>query len=201
MGLLFALILLLVLAVVFFITYPILSRKIITKKYDVFCAKKIKTISTKNGYKFLTDLSLSSFNKLELGIDHIIFGKKYIYILTNYMFDGDIKGASDNNSWILKKSHNQGSEYIDNISLQLSEKRGVFSSKIAANPELIIPVAIVNNNCEIRVEGINNNSTFVIHYSSLKKLIKKLESRDVANLDEEQVEIQYQNIKNENEEK
>lgn len=201
MGLLIVLIILLILAVIFFITYPILRGKIIAKKYDAFCAKKIKTISSKNNYKFLTDLSLSSFNNLELGIDHIIFGKKYIYILTNYFFNGDIKGTSDNNSWILTKRHNEGTEYIDNISMQLSEKRGVFSSKIAANPELIIPVAIINNECEIKVNGINNNSTFVVHYSSLKKLIKKLEARDVANLDEDQVENQYQNIKNENEAK
>lgn len=201
MGLLIALIILLVLAVVFFITYPIFRKKIIGKKYDVFCAKKIKAISVKNNYKFLVDLSLSFFNSTELGIDHIIFGKKYIYILTNYFFDGDIKGTSDNNSWILNKRHNEGSEYIDNISNQLSEKRGVFSSKIAANPELIIPIAIINNDCEIMVSGINNNSTFVIHYSSLKKLIKKLESRDIANIDEEQMENLYQNIKNENNEK
>ena len=198
MGLLIVLILLLILAVVFFITYPILKGKIITKKYNAFCAKKIRTISSKNGYQFLSNLKLSFFNGEELGINHVIFGKKYIYILTNFLFNGDIKGTSDNNSWILNKRRNEGCEYIDNISKQLSEKRGVFSAKITANPELIIPIAIINNDCEIKVEGINNNSTFVVHYSSLKRLIKKLESRDIPDLDNEQVENVYQNLRNEN---
>ena len=201
MALLIVLILLLILAVVFFITYPILRGKIITKKYSVFCAKKVRTISTKNNYKFLSNLKLTSFNNEELGIDHIIFGKKYIYILSNFLFNGDIKGSSDDNSWILTKRHNEGCEYIDNISHELFEKRGVFSTKITANPDLIVPIAIINNNCEIKVEGINNNSTFVVHYSSLRRLIKKLESRDIPVLDEEQVENAYQNLRNENEEK
>lgn len=199
MKLLIALIVLLILAVVFFITYPIVRGKIIAKKYSSFCAKKIKTISNKNNFKFLSNLKLSFFNNEELGINHIIFGKKYIYILTEYLFDGDIKGLSDNNSWIYEKRHNKGCEYIDNISNQLSEKRGVFSAKITANPELIIPIAIINNDCEIKLSGVNDNSTFMVHYSALKKLIKKLESRNIANLDEEQVENKYQNIKNENE--
>lgn len=198
MGLLIALILLLIIAIVFFVTYPIVKGKIVTKKYGDFCSKKVKSIADKNGFKFLTNLKLVSFNREELGIDHILFGKKYIYILSNYQFNGDIKGTPDNNSWILLKRHNKGCEYIDNISNQLSEKTRVFSSKISANPELIMPIAIVNNECEIRVDGINDNNTFVIHYSSLKKLIKKLEFRDIKNLDVEEVENQYELLKNEN---
>ena len=198
MGLLIALILLLILAIIFFVTYPIFKSKIVTKKYSCFCGKKVKSIADKNGYKFLTDLNLVSFNNEELGIDHILFGKKYIYILTNYQFNGDIKGTTDNNSWILQKRHNKGCEYIDNISMQLSEKTRGFSSKISANPELIMPIAIVNNECEIKVDGINDNNTFVIHYSSLKKLIKKLELRDITDLDIDEVENQYEFLKNEN---
>lgn len=197
MGLLIALIVLLVLAIVFFVTFPILKRNIVSKNYNIFCSKKVKAIATKNHYNFLTNLNLTFYNNEELGIDHILFGEKYIYILMNFFFDGDIKGTADNNSWILEKNHDQGCEYIDNISNQISEKIGVFSAKIGANPELIIPIAIVNNDCLIKVNGINNNNTFVVHYFSLKKLIKKLELRDIAKLDAEKIENIYENLKNE----
>ena len=46
MNLLIVLIVLLVLAIVFFVTYPILKRKIVNKKYSTFCSKKIKAIYT-----------------------------------------------------------------------------------------------------------------------------------------------------------
>ena len=198
MGRLIALIVLLVLAIVFFITFPIIKRKIVAKNYNVFCSKKIAAISEKNKFLFLTNLKLTNYAGEELKIDHILFGRKYIYILTNYFFNGDIKGTSINNSWILEKRHDDGCEYIDNISHELSGKSGVFSEKIAANPELIVPIAIVNNDCEIKVNGINENSTFVVHYSSLKKLIKKLESRTIADLDAEKVQNIYENLKDGN---
>ncbi len=198
MGLLIALVILLVLAIVFFITFPIIKRKIIAKKYNIFCSKKIGSIAKKNNLLFLTNLRLSNYSGEEINIDHILFGKKYIYILINYFFNGDIKGTSENNSWILEKRHDEGCEYIDNISNDLTGKNGVFSEKITANPELIIPIAIVNNDCEIKVNGINNNNTFVVHYSSLKKLIKKLESRSIANLDCEQTKNIYESLENGN---
>ena len=118
--------------------------------------------------------------------------------MTNYYYEGYVKGDAENNSWIFTKRHSEDTEYIDNISNQLSEKTRVFSSKISANPELIMPIAIVNNECEIRVDGINDNNTFIIHYSSLKKLIKKLELRDIANLDVEEIENQFEFLQNEN---
>lgn len=198
MGWLIALIILLVLAIVFFVTFPFIKRKIVAKNYNVFCSKKIEAIAMKNNYQFLTDLKLTNFSGEEIKIDHILFGKKYIYILSNYLFDGDIKGTSKNNSWILEKRGNEGCEYIDNISDDLSRKNGVFSSKINANPELIVPVAIVNNDCEINVVGINDNNTFVVHYSSLKKLIKKLESRPISDLDSEKLKNIYENLQNGN---
>ena len=197
MGLLIALILLLVLAIVFFITFPLLKRKIISKNYNVFCNKKLKAIASKNHYKYLTNLNLNFYSKEDVKIDHILFGKKYLYILTNYYFDGDIKGTVENNSWILEKRSDKTCEYIDNISNQLSEKNRVFSEKISANPELIIPIAIVNNDCEIKVNGINNNNTFVVHYSSLKKLIKKIELRSIPDLSLEQAENLYESLQNE----
>lgn len=200
MGLLIALIILLVVAVVFFISYPILKRKFVAKKYNVLIDKKVRAISTKNNLKFLSNIRLNFYNREKGKIDHIIFGKKYIYILANFYFDGDIKGTIDNNSWILEKRGDNGCEYIDNISYDLSEKNRVFSSKINANPELIVPIAIVNNECEIKVNGINNNNTFVVHYSSLKKLIKKLESRNLPDLDQNQLQNEYENLSNENKE-
>ena len=201
MALLIILIILLVLAVVFFVTFPIFKRRIFSKNYNAFCDRKIRVIANKNQLNFLSNFKLNLYGEEDAKIDHIIFGRKYIYILTNYYFDGDIKGTSDNNSWILNKRGNNGSEYIDNISNQLSRKNGVFSSKISANPELILPIAILNNDCAINVNGINNNNTFVIHYSSLKKLIKNLESRDIADIDSEKEKNIYENLVNENEER
>lgn len=201
MELLITLIILLVLAIVFFVTYPIIKRKIVAKKYNDFCSRKIKAIASKNGLKYLTNLKLSFFNQNELGIDHILFGKKYFYILSNYYYDGYIKGTAKDNSWIYTKRRSNETEYIDNISEQLSEKTGVFSSKITANPELIVPIAILNNECEIRVSGINKNNTFVVHYSSLKKLIKNLESRNIENLDLKQIKNKYEILREENEQK
>lgn len=198
MGALIPLIVLLIFAIVFFITYPILKRKFVYKNYNVLCSKKIRRIADKKGYKIVSDFNLDFYGENDKKIDNILIGKKYIYIFSYYLFKGDVKGTIDNNSWILEKRGDQGCEYIDNISCDLSEKNRVFSSKINANPELIMPIAIINNDCEIKVNGINNNNTFVVHYSYLKKLIKNLESRDIANLDSELIENQLEIFKNEN---
>ena len=197
MELLITLIIALILAVIFFAFYPIVKRKILSKKYSYFCSRKIRKIASKNDYLFLTNLNLVFYSSGKAGIDHILFGKKYIFILSNYYIDGDIKGTIENNSWILEKRRDKTNEYIDNISNDLSEKSMVFSQKINVNQEIIIPIAIINNECEINVQGINKNNTFVVHYSSLNKLIKKIDSRTIGNLYFDQVKSIYENLKDE----
>lgn len=198
MTLLIVLIILFILSIAFFVCFPFVKRNIIFKKYNSFCTRKVKAIAKKYNLRYLTDINLYTFNNENIGINSILFGKKYIYIMSNYYMSGDIEGNNNFNSWTLKKRRGNGVEYIDNISNQLSEKTRVFSIKFGIDSELIMPIAIVNNDCEIKVNGINQNNTFIIHFSSFKKLIENLEKRNLVNLNEDQVELKYETIKNEN---
>ena len=191
------LIVLLVLAVIFFITYPFIKVRIISENYSYFCNKKIKKIADKNNVNFLTDLKLENYNKEKLGIDSIIFGKKYIYIISNLYYDGEIKGDVKNNSWMFIKRGEKSAHYIDNLTDNLSEKTRGFCEKINANPELIVSIGLLNNECFFNIEEPNSANTFIVRYSSLKKLIRQLEERDIKSLDENLLETEYQKLKEE----
>lgn len=188
------LIVLLIIAVIFFVAYPFIRIKIISENYNYFCNKKIKKIAIKNDVNFLTNLKLENYNKEKLGIDSIIFGKKYIYIISNFYYDGEIKGDIKNNSWMFIKRGEKTAHYIDNLTDNLSEKTRGFCEKINANPELIVSIGLLNNECYFNIEEPNSPNTFIVRYSSLKKLISQLEEREIKSLDENLLEKEYQKL-------
>ena len=193
------LLILLCLAIIFFITYPIFKRRLLSRNFNNFCNKKIAYISKRNKFKFLNNLNLENFNSEKLGIDNIILGNKYIYIISNYYYDGVVKGELEDNSWNYFKKSSLNSVYVDNLYKKAKQIVDEFTSLIHVNQGLIIQISLISNECDFQVKNTNSQSSFVIHYSYLKRLIKKLESRNIASIGNENINACYEEIKKQNE--
>ena len=118
-------------------------------------------------------------------IDHILFADKYIYVMTDSFFNGDITGKEDDKSVIVLGR--DGKKYYDDNPLVINKKLVSKLSLITGiNASLIIGICIINDNCEHAIHT-SNNSFYLIQSNKLKSLIKAIESRQVGAINKEQL--------------
>lgn len=184
----YVLLFLLILSLGFFISYPFVLRKVLPEKFSSFCDKKIDRICKKNDFIKYSNYNIQNFDIKSRKIDQVIFAKKYIYIVSNICLLGEVSGDKNDHSWCYKKRETKETSYIDNI-IDVSEQNiQDFAGIINANHEIIVAINVIPNECQMNVSDVNKVDSFVIHYSSLNKLLKKLESREVSPLDKNQLE-------------
>lgn len=200
MFLFILLLILLILSIVFFVGFPIVKRKLIPEKFKSFCERKIKHIASKNNYLYLSNLNLTNLDLKKIDINHILFGEKFIYIFKEMPLVGEISGVVDDNSWIYSSSVEKTTKYIDNISHVLNENIQDFAGIININPQLIVSICVVPNECDLLIKDINKANLIVTHYSSLKGLINKIESISIAPIDKEKLIQDFELINEKNNE-
>ena len=119
-------------------------------------------------------------------IDHILFGNKYIYIINDAYYEGDLTGKETDKSLIL--INDKGKKfYTDNQYLISSSLVKTLSQSTGIGMDLMIGVTVVNNNCKISIET-SNKQFYIIQKKRLKRLIKAIESRNVGNINAAQLE-------------
>lgn len=193
------LVLLLILTIIFFIVFPIIKKRVLTEKFDYFCAKKITKIAKRNGLYCITNLRITDFESRKINVNHVIFGRKFVYIISDYCLIGEISGEVDDNSWLYKPLKGISSNYLDNLSFQGSSSISTISEELGVNKEAIISIALIPNECNFLIRNINKQNNFVIHYSSLRLLIKRIENKNISSIKREQRLKYYEKLKEKNE--
>ena len=52
-----------------------------SEKFNELVEKKITNISKKKGFLLLTNLEIYNFDSERIPLNHVVFGKKYIYLI------------------------------------------------------------------------------------------------------------------------
>lgn len=150
----------------------------------------IRPIVDKQDYRLINEIeiSLDAERKSTLHFDHMIFGEKYIYLIVDKFWWVGLGGKRDDDSWVYYKKSHKGRIYIDNPLKMNALRKEKFSLYMGMNPDLFIPIILVNNDCVLEVEGEESEDNFIIHRKKLKKLLKELESRDVSSLNDDELQ-------------
>lgn len=193
------LLILLVIAIAFFITYPIVKRLVLPEKFNVFCERIIRRFAKRNKYHLVNESRLLNFDSKQLKIDHVLFGKKYIYIIHDACLMGEVKGSLEDSSWLYKKYGERVSNYVDNLVDVSNENIRDFAGIIGVNAEIIVAICIIPNECDFQIKGTNSTNVNVVHFSSVKRLIKNLESQNIGELNQERLDESYKTLKEKNE--
>ena len=146
-----------------------------------------------NNYKFSTD----EVHFVE--IDHIVFGEKYIYICLDRYIEGNLMG-SDTNASLILLSRNGDKNYLDNPYLALAKSLRQLSSKTGLPTDMMVGLIIVNDDCKIKIDS-KSNQLFLLNRKQLPKLIKTIESRDVAKINAEELDKAVKILYEQNENK
>ncbi len=176
----FIFLILLLICIVFF-------RKIYVKHhFTSVCYKKIYKFVLYNDYYLINNYDFKIDDTNNGHIDHIIFGEKFIYLINDVYYEGDLSGNFDDASFVYfsKKGVKQ---YTDNP-LQISKNTlSRLSMSIDVDGSLMIGITLVNNSCHFSLKS-NSKQFYIMQLKNLSALIKAIESRDIPSINSKQLD-------------
>lgn len=176
---------LVVLTGIFLAIYLPVRKKKVKTDFKYFYYKRLYKIAMDNDY-YLINNFLFKIDDSHVGrIDHILFANKYIYIISDSYFDGDIDGKEQDRSIIMigktGKKHYEDNPLVDNKKLlsKLSLITGI-------DPSLMIGVCLINDDCHCGVKTSTKNF-YIVQANKIKKLVKAIESRPISDINKAQL--------------
>lgn len=167
-----------------FIFLPI-RRAYIKKRFRDYYYRTIKKIAVNEDY-YLINRFIFRIDDSQTGtIDHIIFGEKFIYIITDKYYEGNLRGKQTDKSLILIDKKGK-KFYTDNPYLESQKLLTSLSLNTDLDSEIMIGIAVVNNGVNIGVKP-EGKQYYAIQIKKLPQLIKAIESRPVDPLNEKQL--------------
>lgn len=161
-------------------------RTYVKHHFKNICYKKIYKFVLYNDYYLINDYSFNIDDKKMGHIDHIIFGDKFIYLINDSYYEGDLSGNYDDASFVYfsKKGTKQ---YTDNPIQQSKNLLSRLSMSIAVDGSLMIGITLVNNSCHISLKS-NSKQFYIMQLKNLSALIKAIESRNIPSINPKQLE-------------
>lgn len=190
---------LLALAILFFFTFPFIKKGVKQKHFKLLMKRKISSISLRNNFNVIDDLKIDRNGDL-IHFDHIVFGNKYIYLINDVTCFNTILGKSEDNSWLMVNSHTKETNYIDNFLIKTRLDLEKFSRVAKLDKSLLVVITNLNNECNIKIDSKNVENSYVTKEGKLKKLILEKERENVSEINKEQLQIVFEDIKRQNEE-
>ena len=177
--------------VVLFIVIPV-NKSREKKNFREYCGKAIYKIAFDEDYYLINDMRFKVDSGKVAKIDHILFGNKYIYIINDAYYEGDLTGKESDKSLIL--IDRKGKKFYTDNQYLISKSiiKALIDSTSISN-DLLIGIVVVNNNCKISIET-TNKQYYIIQKNKLKRLIRAIESRDVGNINAAQLDSLVQAI-------
>lgn len=172
-------------AAIFLVIYiPMLKKKQKTN-FKYFYYRNIYKVAMDNDYYLINNFLFKIDDSYVGRIDHILFANKYIYIINDSYFDGDIDGKENDKSIILidktgKKTYN------DNPLLANKKLLTRLSIITGINVSLMIGVCLINNDCRCGVQT-TSKSAYIVQAKKFNALVKAIESREIGDINKDQL--------------
>ena len=156
------------------------------RQFKHYYYKKIYHIALYNDYYLVNDFVFKLDSKHNTVVDHLLFGNKFIYVLQDYYFEGDLTGsASDPDLVLISKTGDKN--YVDNPYATFNKLLSRLSTATGINTDLMVGIAVVNNDCRMKI-NTPSKQFFMIQRNKLPKLIKTIENRDIGNINAEKLQ-------------
>lgn len=170
---------------IFLLIYLPLRRRKMRTNFKYYYYKYVYKIAMDKDYYLINDFLFRIDKSHVARIDHILFGDKYIYILIDSYFDGDIDGKEDDTS-IIRVERNGKKYYEDNPMLVSKKLVNKLSLVTGIDQSLMIGVCMINKDCSCGVVTTSKNF-YIVQCSRFKQLVKAIESRPINPINQEQL--------------
>ena len=164
--------------------FPI-SRSYYRKHFQIHYYKKIYQVALDNDFFLINQFAFKVDATKVANVDHILFGNKYIYVLSSKYYQGDLVGKYHDKSLIFI-SHRGKKCYTDNPYNQVKLLASKLSASTGIDASLMIGIILVNDNCRVAVES-DSKQFYIIQRKRFASLIKAIESRPVQEINQTQL--------------
>lgn len=173
------------LAGIFCAIYFPIRNKNKNKTFKVDYYKKVYSIAFNEDFYLINKFAFKiEDNKLAV-IDHILFGDKFIYLITSLYYEGNLSGGYDDKSLIFTNKEGKKS-YTDNP----FAKSELYVQRLAAltglDMSILVGVVLVNDECHLNIYS-DSEQFYLIQKRRLPLLVKAMEHKDIGKLNEEQL--------------
>lgn len=169
-----------ILIVAGFALYFLLRSRMMKKDFKYFYYKRLYRLAMDKDYYLINNFIFKIDDSHVGRIDHILFGDKYIYLINDSYFDGDIEGKENDRSLILINKVGK-KYYVDN---PIIDNRNILT-KLAIvtgiDKSLLISISLINDNCHSGVIT-SSKASYIIQSNKMKYLIKAIESRPIGKI-------------------
>ena len=169
------------------------------KHFQIYYYKRIYRVALDHDYFLINQFVFKIDSSKVANVDHILFGNKYIYVLSSKYYQGDLVGKYNDKSLIFI-SHRGKKCYTDNPYNQVKFLASKLSSSTGVDPSLMIGIVLVNDDCKVAVES-DSKQFYIIQRKRFPALIKAIESRPVAEINQNQLAKAVQSIAKQNKRK
>jgi hypothetical protein len=178
----------LALFLIFLLFFPFIRRSYIFHNFKKVYYKKINNIVLNNDYLLINDLTLNDRDGKICTIDHLVFAQKYIYVIKDRYYRGGVSGKKEDNVWLFYGKQGQREEFEN--PMNINKKRIDKLANITHfDKEYFISIVLINNDCVIKnLKSLNSGDSYIVPYGKLNSLIKTIESRDVAPIEQKGLE-------------
>ena len=177
---------LIILGIIFIIIYIPIKKRLVKNKFREYYYRKIYDIAKNQDYFLINNFAFRIDNGKTALIDHILFGEKYIYLILDYYYEGDITGTVNDTSLIYIPTRGKKC-YTDNPLLRNKRLLSRFSLITDLEQSMLIGIVLVNDECHIGVES-HDKQYYFIQRQKLPKLIAAIESRNIDKINQVELE-------------
>ena len=176
-------------SVIFFIVFPFAKKSSLKKNFVKAYGKDVYKIANYYDLYLINCLVLKSNDDSRINIDHLLFGNKFIFVIKDYYFDGQLNGKEVDQSWVyyFGKEKDPKKEYVKNPLIENKTRTNKLSMITGLDESFLISIILVNDDCDLSLEMNPSDNQYVIKRSELKKLVSSIEGRNVAPLNDEQL--------------
>ncbi len=177
------------LSIIFFIVFPFAKKSAFKKNFVKVYGKDVYKIANYYDLYLINCLVLKSNDDSKIKVDHLLFGNKFIFVIKDYYFDGQLTGKEVDQSWIYYFGNNKDphKDFIKNPLIENQERTKKLSMITGLDSSFLISIILVNDDCDLSLEMNPSDNQYVIKKAELKKLISSIEERNVAPLNDEQL--------------
>lgn len=147
--------------------------------------RKIYKIVIENDYYLINNFLFKIDESNVARIDHIVFGEKFIYLINDYNYPGDISGKEDDKSLILQDFKGK-KFYTDNPFISSKQILRSLCAITGIDQSMFIGINIVNKDCHTFIQS-ESKQFFVVKINKLNSLIKTTESTLIGKMKEDEL--------------
>lgn len=140
--------------------------------------RTINKVALYKDFYLINVLRLKIDSNQYISYDHVLFGNKYIYVISDAYFEGSLKGSIGDSKLTLIERKNRKGREIDNPLYTNRYRLEKLALATGIEKEMLINVVVVNDECDL-TKLSNNEATFIINRCDFYRLIDAVESREV----------------------